>query len=103
METQFVSMNDTYRNFVGRTPMTSLHVSTLAEYHQAGPGVKNRAGDHIDAGRTAYLVNADYEACDLNPYVEIIDLFIKPDGALIGVDLMTGQEWLPGDTLVVWR
>lgn len=100
---EFVTTNDTYREYIGRTPITTLHVSSLAAYHAAGPGVKNIAGDHIDAGRTPYLVSTDFEACDMNPYVEIIDLFIKQDGSLIGVDLMTGQQWLPGDTLVVWR
>src|ERR1700674_131416 len=97
MET-YVRMTDLDSKFVSLP-----NVSTLAEYHAAGPGVDTRAGRHIDAELTPYLVNKDFDEMGFNPYFEIIDLFIKPSRDFIGVDIVTGREWLPGDALVTWR
>jgi len=93
----FADMNDGQH-------MKLTRVSSLEEYHAAGPGVQNRAGKFIDEGFEGYLLNMDLYDMSMHPFIPIHDLTIKKnDKGLIGVVTSGGQNWLPGDTLIVWR
>ena len=78
-------------------------ISTLEEYHAAGPGVSNRAGKLIDEGFEGYLLSLDLLDIGMHPFLPIYDVTIerKPDS--IGAVTPCGTVFLPCDTMVEWR
>jgi hypothetical protein len=78
--------------------------STAAElWEAANPDVKNRASEHIEAGRESFLVSRDAIELGVHPFIAIHDVAIKRDGTKVGIDTARSTKWVAPETLIAWR